>query len=439
MRGVNACVMFISYPIYLRFLGFEQYGLWLVLSTVLMVSQLGNLGIVQAMAKVIAEEYERRDILAVRQYATVALAILAGTGAIATLVVTVYREPIVRVLGLSGNNERLAAVLLPYCAALSVYAFVTDAQTNTLAGLGRMDCMYYLQAFTQALTAGVAVLLLRRGGGAESLLFANAFARVCQHVLALGVTRRILRAPLFSSRPISRARLRHLARLSGGLVTGTFFNLLVSPLNRIAIARYVGIQAVPVYEIAFNGTMQIRNLLAASSSALLPEISRLAAEAAGHGRQLIRSLNRSANRALFLVASPLYLAIWLAVDPLLRLWLHDGVRDGQATAFRLALTASYVSLFGMVPYNSLLGLHRPHQVACATIVQSVANAAVIGAALLWTGTLTVPTVLVATGIGIAVCTAYLARANWVALAALGQPAPTSVCRDEEQEFAGQEL
>jgi K+ transporter len=41
---VNIIVMAIAYPIYLHFLGYEQYGVWLVLSVVLTFAQLGNLG-----------------------------------------------------------------------------------------------------------------------------------------------------------------------------------------------------------------------------------------------------------------------------------------------------------------------------------------------------------------------------------------------------------
>jgi len=30
--AINAVVMFIAYPVYLHFLGYEKYGVWLVLS-----------------------------------------------------------------------------------------------------------------------------------------------------------------------------------------------------------------------------------------------------------------------------------------------------------------------------------------------------------------------------------------------------------------------
>ena len=47
--------MLIAYPVYLGFLGYEKYGLWLTLATVLSFSQLGKLGINHAVIKVVAE------------------------------------------------------------------------------------------------------------------------------------------------------------------------------------------------------------------------------------------------------------------------------------------------------------------------------------------------------------------------------------------------
>ncbi len=42
---INLIVLAIAYPVYLHFLGYETYGVWLILATVLTFAQLGNLGI----------------------------------------------------------------------------------------------------------------------------------------------------------------------------------------------------------------------------------------------------------------------------------------------------------------------------------------------------------------------------------------------------------
>ena len=419
MRGVNVAIVLVSYPAYLHALGFERYGLWLVLSTVLMLSQLGNLGIVQALAKVVAEEYAAGDILAVRQYSTAAAAALAVSGLLAFGATLFLRGPIVQLLGLSGDNAALARQFLPWCGALSAYVFVSDAQTNVLGGLGRMDLVNGLQTLAQAVSVAAGIYLLHCKAGVAGLLAAAMASRLLQHGLALILIWRLLRAPVFTLAPISRVRLRRLGSLCSGLFASTAVNLLLTPFNRLAIARCVGVEAVPVYEIAYNGAMQIRSLLSAGSSALLPEISRLrASSSAAAAVRAISRLTRRSTRLLLVFGVPLYAVVFAVSRPLLRLWLHGSLQSGQADAFDIMLAGSFVSLLGTVPYYSLLGLHYSRQVLYGYLVQSSVNIAGIGAMWLWTSSIRLSTVLIATSAAMGASTLFLAWANRQAIAAI---------------------
>lgn len=60
---ISTVSMAAAYPICLHFLGYEKYGVWLVLATVLTFAQLGDLGISPAIIKLVAEEYGRGNII----------------------------------------------------------------------------------------------------------------------------------------------------------------------------------------------------------------------------------------------------------------------------------------------------------------------------------------------------------------------------------------
>jgi O-antigen/teichoic acid export membrane protein len=412
-RIVVVAVVLVSYPVYLRALGFERYGLWLVLSTVLMLSQLGNLGIAQALAKVVAEAHAAGDTLAVRQYSTLAAAALAGSGVAATAVLSALRGPIVRALGLAGPNAALAFDLLPYCGLLAILVFLSDAQGSVLAGLGRQDLANVLDALTQAVAAALGILLVRSGHGVEGLLAAALAARLLEEGVALALTVRMLQAPPYSLVRVPGARVRHLASLSAGLFGGTAVSLLLNPLNRVVLARFAGLGAVPVYEIAYNGALQLRSLLAAASAALTPEVSRL--RAAGAQLAVCRLTRRV---LLFLVAcgAPLYGIVFAGAGPLLRLWLHGALDPGQAAALRIMLAGSFLSLLGTAPYFTLVGLHCGREVLLSYVVQSGVNVAGIAAAWLWSAAIPLEAVLAATSAGMAASTVYLAWAQRKAVA-----------------------
>jgi O-antigen/teichoic acid export membrane protein len=78
---VSIAVVGVSYPVYLHYLGLEQYGLWLVLSTIIAIAQLGNLGLAPAVSKLVAQEVAKLDVESGLKYVTIAgtAVILSGT------------------------------------------------------------------------------------------------------------------------------------------------------------------------------------------------------------------------------------------------------------------------------------------------------------------------------------------------------------------------
>jgi Na+-driven multidrug efflux pump len=76
--AVNLVVLAVAYPAYLYFLGYETYGVWLILATILGLAQLSNLGINSAIMKLVAEEYGRANTNGIQNYLTTVLGFTFG-------------------------------------------------------------------------------------------------------------------------------------------------------------------------------------------------------------------------------------------------------------------------------------------------------------------------------------------------------------------------
>ncbi|MEQ9324921.1 MAG: hypothetical protein RIF41_37485, partial [Polyangiaceae bacterium] len=74
----NVLVLLVSYRVYIALLGYEELGLWFVLATVLTFAQLGNLGIRQALMKLVAEYVSDDDRTMVRELMGTATVILGA-------------------------------------------------------------------------------------------------------------------------------------------------------------------------------------------------------------------------------------------------------------------------------------------------------------------------------------------------------------------------
>jgi len=355
---ISTVAMAIAYPIYLHFLDYEIYGLWLVLATVLSFAQLGNLGIDQAIMKLVAEEHGRGDIEGIQRYVTTALALLCLSGTVALILILALKNPIIAAFNLSDENAKVVAWLLPYIGILSIYVFIVQALNATLSGLGRMDLANYTQSIGRIVAVGVAATLLYSGRGIESLLIGNALSYLCVHIMSLSCIRRTAHIRFLQIGNLDAQRGKRLLCFGGGVFGGSLISMLFSPFNKLMLSRYAGVSTIPIYEIAYTGSMQVRGLIEAGLRALMPEVSRLNGITTQEARDRIIQIYRRAMRLIFVTGIPIYGVLFILSPLLLRFWLGDRFVETLPNAFRIMLISSFVSLFGALVYYVIMGFGR---------------------------------------------------------------------------------
>jgi O-antigen/teichoic acid export membrane protein len=354
LAAVAALVAAVSYPLYLHLLGYKTYGLWLVLSSVITFSQLGNLGISQAVAKYIAEEHGRGNPVAIREYVSTACAMIIVSGSALVMLVIALRRPIIILLGLKGSDAILAGSILPLIAMLSVYVFLTDLSNNTLNGLGRIDLCNACSVGTQFLTIIIAIPLLLHSASVWALLIASIAANAVFHLFSNYLAYRIGRTPLYSFKAVKITRAKGLLSFGGWMLASSMVGMLVNPVNRTLLSRYGGLALVPIYDIALNASGRIRSLIEVSHKALSTEVSRLSAQKGTAASAHIQALIRKSLKPVALAGVPVVIAIIFMQFPL-KLWLGTRFVPELTTTVRIALAASYVSLFATPSYYVLIG------------------------------------------------------------------------------------
>ncbi len=378
----NLLVAAVSYPLYLHFLGYEMYGVWLILSTVMTFAQLGSLGLGPAVMKFVAEDHARGNLKGIQRYVTTALTMLCFSGIVVLIAVILFKEPIVSVCRLTDQNSHVVAWLLPYVGGLSVYVFVVQTLVAALSGLGRMDLANYIQTIGMIVQVAVAGLLLLAGLGVKGLLFGSIASCFAIHVMTLMFIRRI--APIRFMRPgnVSRSHCIRLVRFGSSVFAGSLVNLLLGPFNKIVLSRYAGVAMVPVYEIAFTGCLRVRGLIEAGVRSITPEISRISAEMTTGAKNRIAHLYRRSLKLVFLFGAPVYAALLLLAPVLLRLWLGGRFVEALPSSFRIMLVGTFVGLVGVPAYYTLLGLGHARHTLGSCLVQGITNVLSIMAVVL---------------------------------------------------------
>ncbi|MBW8001336.1 MAG: oligosaccharide flippase family protein [Planctomycetes bacterium] len=374
---INVIAMMVGYPVYLHYLGYEKYGVWLVLATVLSFARLGDLGIGQAITKLVAEEHGRGDIEGIQKYVTTALALLCLSGSVTLMAVLVFKTQIIGVFKLGEENAGMALWLLPYIGVLSIYVFIIQALNATLSGLGRMDLANYIQSIGRIVSVIVATILLHIGHGIESLLIGNILSYVFIHIVSLIYIRRIAHIRFLRIGNLDVQCGKRILHFGSGIFGGTIISMLGSPFHKLMLSRYAGVATIPIYEIAFRGSMQFRGLIEVGFRALMPEISRISANMTKSARDRILQLYRRAMKLILFAGVPMYGAILIFATPLLKIWLREQFVYGIPFAFRLMLVATFVSLLGVPSYYLLLGMGRIRAVFTARCITWLTSMALV--------------------------------------------------------------
>jgi O-antigen/teichoic acid export membrane protein len=374
---INSVTLVVAFPIYLHFLGYDRYGLWLVLTTVLSFAQLGNLGISKAVMKLVAEEYGRGDVEGIQRCVTTALSLLFLSGMIIFGIILVFKYQIIAAFRLTGEDAEMISLLLPYIGCLSVYVFMVQVLNAVPSGLGRIDLANYIQSFGRIVAVTIASILLYSGRGIESLLIGNAVSYVFIHIASFICINRIVHIRILRLKNLDIQRGKIILRFGGAVIGGSLMNMMLSPFNKLMLSRYAGVSSIPIYEIAFRGSMEVRSLVEAGFRALMPEISRIGANMTSEAKDRIMAINKQSFKLILFAGASLFALVFVFAGVLLQLWLGDEFVEILPYTLRILLIASFASLIGVPAYYTHMGQGRVHHCFISHIILSLINVVVV--------------------------------------------------------------
>lgn len=384
VTGINTVAMIVAYPIHLHFLGYEQYGIWLLLATVLSFAHFGNLGVTTAVTKFVAEEVGRNNRVGAERYLFNASAILLVVGFLILLLLIVFKTYIAALFGLTDENETVVILLLPRIGILTVYLLFTQVLNAGLAGIGRLDITNYIQSGARIANVIVATILYALGQGIESLIVAYFCSYLVIHISSIFFFRSKAGIRFMKARYIDLACVKRLLSFGGRVVIGQILQLLISPFNKLLLSRYAGVTVIPIYEVGYSSILLIASFLETSFRPLMPEMSRLSATAVTTVTTRITSISKKALYLVSLVGFPTYLFLFALAPALFRLWLRSSFDNNIPYMFRVMLVGSLIYLYGMPANNLLLALGRVNHCLIARCLQALTNVvvAIVGLACL---------------------------------------------------------
>ncbi len=425
-HGVNTVLFMVMYPVYLHYLGYARYGVWLALGSVIAFAQLGELGIGAAVAKLVSEIHGRDgDARFVPAYLAWSVTLLGGIGLVVTLLVLLCRGPILDLFAFTPAMIDTARRIFPAIAVLSLLAIVSQPFPAILEGLGRIDLAHGIRALGRTLGFACTVALLTSGYGLVSLVWGNVLGFTTVTLGSLAIATRLTPYRLLVRPVWEPATVGRILRFGTGLSAGRVVGMLIDPFNRVMLSRFSGVDALPVYDIAFRGCQTLRAFADMALRALVAEGSRLNGLDSPAGRVAIRRLFISSTRALIVGGIAIGLPLMIAADSLLAVWLRAGLQPSQAHVFRIMLLGTGIAMVSIPAYNIVLGMGHVRDTVASHVIQALVNVTCLTVYML-TGSSLTPSVVAGSLVAAWTLAACFMIVRACGLTALASPTPRPI-------------
>lgn len=407
--AISITLTLISYPLYLTALGREQFSLWIIVASVINMNNVGTFGLSTALLKRTAELHAREDFEGIERAFSHSLAMVLLLSFIVVSAVLLFSDSLLDFVGLTSAQALIAKGWLIWMCVLIPVSYFVDQVQSVAAGLGRYDLANASQVLQQVAVILGAIIGFLLGFRYHVLPAAMLIAFSLQLAALVVIVCRLMPQPMRWRSPTNMGIHRSLLSLGGQAAASSLIELSFHMLNRVLVARYLGLLQVPIYEIAFNSSMRLRGAIAAGFKSLLPDAVKLASPGDTDGARL-----RSVVSSLTLRMVGLSIAIWLSVLVtgrwLFSLWLGDAVGVPVYSAFLVLGIGALVNACAIPAFYTLLGIGRFRLMVEASAIHSVANICLFFSFLAMGVVSPNPAVLSASG-------ALLLSASWIVVSA----------------------
>ena len=356
-------------PVFVRYLGDAQYGLWVLVNAIAGYAGLLDLGLATAVVKSVAEYrvHGARDQM--NEFLSTLCALYLGLCVIALAGTAVVIIGFGRLFTVSPEQLAVARTLLAIVGSGVALSFPVSLSGGILAGYQRYDVLNWLAIGNLVLGMGSILIVLWAGYGIVAVAVAHVGAMAVTHAIRIYAAFRI--HPGLSIH-LGRFRFAHVRRIrSYSLFLSLQAGLaqLVLKTDEIVIGMFLPVAAITPYAVGMKLNNAVRTLGQQLVSTLFPVAAQL------HGERDNARLSRlviDGTRMTLGIGLPTALSVLVLADPLLRVWMGPGY-ETAAVVTGLLLVHTMGAMVIWVPVTVAQAIGTVKIFTLATSVEAALN------------------------------------------------------------------
>lgn len=409
---VNILGLLVSYPIFLKLLGVEVYGLWTAIATIMMFGQMGELGISRAIIKYTSENWNANKLDDLNSYFINSLVIISISGLLFYLTLEIFNDDIILILNLDEKYYSIAEKMIPLTGPLLYFILLNITLRGALIGVGQAEKANYTMSFGILLKVVFSVLLVYSNMGIWSLYIGWFISNlIVIGMLALSLKKANVG---FISR-IEISRIKEILTFCSYLFGQSIVNMAFVQLINIAITRYIGLSQLTYFSISWRIWSNLRNVLnKAIESSLFVMSSHISYDLKSKinfkvGLTQLKQLQKKGLLYNILSFFIIALIIFSVGDSLLKVWLKEEY-NYDILLYAKQLSIGFMFSLVSLPYMyALIAIGKTNYPFYTTTIRLVTFTIIIATFI---SSLTISKLILSINLGFIVSTLFLVISNY---------------------------
>lgn len=350
-----AIVLFVSYPVLLRALGNEQFGLVALATSLSAALSFLDFGLSSASLKFIVGDLERGDRVAAGKVITTSLAFFGAMGLLISAVMFLLSPWLAGWLRVSVGQRDVAVEVFRITALQISFSLVLSTVSGIFKALDRFDLSAgVITAVALAANAMPAWMVAVRGQTLVDALIVAVLLLAILCVTTLALMDSIAQAKGVEIRhaPPDRKTFRRTVGFGAYLTVHGLVGMLFSHGQRVMVGFLFGPAPLAAFQLSLTIVSKVHTAINAVAEVALPIAS-------GSQRHRIRGLYFKALTMLIVLSALPLLVLSIASNTVLTLWLGSSVPPFTADILPPLCLAYFFVAIAALPFHIINGLGLP--------------------------------------------------------------------------------
>jgi O-antigen/teichoic acid export membrane protein len=359
-------ITLVSYPIIINKLGLEIYGLWVAVSIVVSLSQLGDMGLNDGVLMKISESLVLKDFRKTKQITASFFIFILIISLIISLLIFLSKDLIISFFNIKEEYSTLISKLFFWMVFMIPIILIGNYFKAVLLGLGKYTYANYSFILLRLIQVLISILLLFCGFEVWSLVIANyCFFSISILVYLFYIYKfgGKINLKYFSLITLKEV-LSYGSQIFISKIIQKFF---IDELIKIFLTKYYGLDVVGSFDIAFKMIRLVRSFFDHTMKPAINEVTKIVKKSPQKANKFVLSLQKK----IILPIVPFIILLIFFAEFLFKFWLGNGYNDLILIFFRILMIAYIINLFAIPAYNGLLGGGFSKEIIISTAISII--------------------------------------------------------------------